>query len=67
MDDAALNQRQAAIAAVFCSAHPKAVDFPQKEYEDEKGDFDSVAAEFGYRLAGCRLQRAVFTTKKERT
>ncbi len=63
----ALNARQAAIAAVFCAAQPKSVDFPQPEYEAEKADFDSIGADFGYRLAGFRLQRAVFTTKKERT
>lgn len=63
-----MNQRQAAIAAVFCAAHPKAIDFPQKEYEAEKDDFDSIASEFGYQLAGFRLERAVFSTKKkERT
>lgn len=62
-----LNARQAAIAAMFCAAQPKAVDVPQPEYEGEKADFDSIAAEFGYRMAGIRLERAVFTTKKERT
>lgn len=62
-----LNARQAAIAGMFASSSPKAIDFPQTEYEASQADFDSIAAQFGYRLAGFRLRRAVFTTKKEPT
>ena len=47
----------------FAKSYPKAIDFPQAEYEREKTEFDRIAAEYGYRLAGFRLQRAVFTTK----
>lgn len=49
--------------AFFTSAHPKAVDLPQAEYDQNKAAVDAAADAAGYRLAGFRLQRAVFTTK----
>lgn len=51
----------------FTAAHPRALDFPQAEYEADKGLVDRVAADQGYRLAGYRLNRAVFTTKQPRS
>lgn len=47
----------------FAKADQKAVDFPQAEYERDKAEMDRIAEQNGYRLAGFRLQRAVFTTK----
>lgn len=47
----------------FLASFPKAIDIAQKEYEAAKAEWDSAAASSGYRLAGFRLDRAVFTTK----
>lgn len=47
----------------FLAAGSKAVDFDQRDYESRREVFDQAAAETGYRLAGMRLGRAVFTTK----
>lgn len=47
----------------FAKASPRAVDFRQAEYEGMKEDFETVAAQHGYRLSGMRLGRAVFTSK----
>lgn len=56
-----------ALAEDFAAAHPKAFDIPASEYERVKADYDRAAAHHGYRLAGLRLGRAVFTTKKGKT
>lgn len=53
-------------AEVFTAAHPKPVDFPQSEYEANVIEIDVAATEAGYRLAGYRLRRAVFTTKPQK-
>lgn len=51
----------------FGRAHPKPVDIAQTEYEGRsRAAWDSAAAAFGYRLAGLRLGRAVFTTKQQK-
>jgi hypothetical protein len=54
-----MNQYRIAFQAAF----PKAVDFLNEEYEANKDQIDTIAAEEGYRLAGVRLAFAVFTTK----
>lgn len=51
------------VEKVFCDAKPKAIDFPQLEYEKDMAAFDRIAAQHGYRLAGIRLGRVVFTSK----
>lgn len=51
------------LADEFKAAAPKAVDFDQRDYESRREVFDQAAADAGYRLAGMRLERAVFTTK----
>lgn len=51
------------LEAQFVAAHPKAIDFSKEEYEARKEKFDQAATQAGYRLAGIRLGRAVFTTK----
>ena len=48
----------------FEAAFPKAIDFPKSQYDAQPAAFLGAAAANGYRLAGVRLQRAVFTTKK---
>lgn len=48
---------------LFTKAHPKPVDIPQKDYERDREQIDAAAAQHGYRLAGIRQGRAVFTTK----
>ena len=53
------DERKAEIRAAFREAHPKAVDFPEADAELA----GEVAPEYGYRLAGVRLERVVFTTK----
>lgn len=55
--------KAADLDAQFAAAFPRAIDFPEDEYTAEKPDFDRIAASNGYRLAGIRLQRAVFTSK----
>lgn len=56
-----------AINGYFSGAYPKALDFSQVDYEAKKDIFDRIAAQHGYRLAGYRLGRAVFTTKQGKT
>jgi len=53
-------------AELFAKANKKAVDIPEFEYLQAHDEVDSAAAEAGYRLAGIRLNRAVFTTKPPR-
>jgi hypothetical protein len=48
---------------LFAESYPRAVDIDQGKYEANKADYDAAALASGYRLAGHRLQRAVFTTK----
>ena len=48
---------------IFAKAHPRAVDVSESEYLKAKDEADAAAAKAGYRLAGFRLGRAVFTTK----
>jgi len=48
---------------LFADAYPRAVDVDQGEYEANKADYDAAATASGYRLAGYRLERAVFTSK----
>ena len=52
--------------AVFAAAHNKAVDFAQADYDSRRAVFDEAAAAHGYRLAGYRLGRAVFTSKEKK-
>lgn len=52
-----------AVRKAFTAAHPRAVDFPETEYKADPDTYDEIAADRGYRLAGFRLYRAVFTTK----
>lgn len=47
----------------FAEAYPRAIDFRQPEFEASKTEFGLIASQHGYRLAGVRLERAVFTTK----
>jgi hypothetical protein len=47
----------------FAAAHPKAVDFYETDFYALQPAISDAAAAFGYRLAGFRLKRAVFTTK----
>lgn len=51
----------------FASAYPKAIDFPQDEYEGNREAIDAAAAALGYRLAGVRLGFAVFSSKLMQT
>jgi len=51
------------LLAQFAAAYPKAIDFPQKHFELDKQDYYDAAERSGYRIAGLRLGRAVFTTK----
>lgn len=51
------------VDAAFAEALQKAVDFPESEYRDNKAEMDRIAGLNGYRLAGFRLGRAVFTSK----
>lgn len=50
----------------FARSQPRAVDFTQAEYEGDKEQFEEIAVKHGYRLAGFRLGRAVFTTKPQK-
>lgn len=54
------------IAKAFKDAFPKAIDFPVYEHDYRAADISSIAALAGYRLAGKRLERAVFTTKAQK-
>lgn len=49
--------------AAFAAAHPRAIDFPEADFYALQPAISEAAAGFGYRLAGFRLKRAVFTTK----
>lgn len=51
------------IEDVFKAAKPRAVDFPESEYKAMDSEIDAMARKHGYRLAGYRLGRAVFTSK----
>jgi len=51
------------ITLTFQSANGKAVDFSEAEYNAHLSEFSEVAQRFDYRLAGYRLNRAVFTSK----
>lgn len=51
-------------AEMFAKAHPKAVDFLESEYLKNRAEADDAAAKAGYRMAGFRLGRAVFTSKE---
>ena len=48
---------------LFIESYPRAVDIDRGEYEANMADYDAAALASGYRLAGVRLERAVFTTK----
>lgn len=50
--------------AAFAAAHPRAIDFQEKDFYALQPGISEAAAAFGYRLAGFRLKRAVFTTKE---
>lgn len=50
-------------AQAFIDADQKALDFVELEYLMAKVEIDEAAAANGYRLAGYRQGRAVFTTK----
>ncbi len=54
------------VDAAFAKFSGKAIDFPQSEYDRNKAEFDRIAGQNGYRLAGYRLDRAVFTSKPEK-
>lgn len=49
---------------LFKDNYPKAVDIAETEYNANKSAIDALAQDNGYRLAGIRLARAVFTTKQ---
>lgn len=49
--------------AFFTEAHPVAVDFAEADYRANEAEVSKIARDCGYRLAGIRLGRAVFTTK----
>lgn len=53
------------LAALFKICHPKPVDIAQSDYEAHKAAMDAAAQAAGYRLAGYRQSRAVFTTKPQ--
>jgi len=53
-------------AELFARSYPKAVDVLEAEYLKDKAEADSAAASAGYRLAGYRQGRAVFTSKTPR-
>lgn len=48
---------------IFAESYPKAVDIDQGDYQADQAAYDAAALASGYRLAGFRLERAVFTTK----
>lgn len=50
-------------AEQFAKAFPKALDFHESEYKQHEQEILRAATENGYRLAGFRLRRAVFTSK----
>lgn len=54
------------IAEAFKAAHPKAIDFAEAEYNEGRESMLTIAEQHGYRLAGVRHGRAVFTTKAAR-
>ena len=51
---------------IFAQTWPRAVDLPQSDYEANKARYDAAAKALAYRFIGCRLNRAVFTTKPKR-
>jgi hypothetical protein len=48
----------------FAKQHPKPVYLSEDEYAQYKSQIDEAAKEYGYQLAGFRLKKAVFSTKK---
>ena len=58
------------IEQAFKDAFPKAIDFPQADYEARKDEYDQAAAGRGYRLAGraaarfCRVENRSCTWNK---
>lgn len=51
--------------AEFLANFPKPVHIPEEEYAKNAYDIDKIALARGYRLAGIRLKRAVFSTKRK--
>lgn len=47
----------------FAKFNPKSCDVLEEVYAKFKEDIDAMAAKHGYRLAGTRQGRVVFTTK----
>lgn len=50
----------------FEKRFPKAIDFLELEYLKARTEIDEAAVAAGYRFAGWRLGRAVFSTKPPR-
>lgn len=48
---------------LFAESYPRAVDIDENIYKADQAEYDAAATASGYRLAGFRLHRAVFTTK----
>lgn len=48
---------------LFAESYPRAVDIGEDDYRAKQAEYDAAATAAGYRLAGFRLQRAVFSTK----
>lgn len=48
---------------LFAESYPRAVDIDESLYKSDQTAYDAAATASGYRLAGFRLHRAVFTTK----
>jgi hypothetical protein len=59
-------ERLQEIASIFEKQAPRALDFLESEYLSNSAAIDAIATSNGYRLAGIRLKRAVFTTKPRR-
>ncbi len=48
---------------LFAESYPRAVDINEDDYRAKQAEYDAAATASGYRLAGFRLHRAVFSTK----
>lgn len=59
----ALNMKEGDFVQAFSKAHPKAVDFPRDQFDRLSSAVLRLAGEAGYRMAGFRSGRVVFTTK----
>lgn len=59
----ALNMKEIDFVQAFSHAHPKAVDFPRDQFDRLSSSVLRLATESGYRMAGFRSGRVVFTTK----